>query len=92
MKCPRCNSPSPERHPAVQHGGEVQVCSHHFHEGVSYDVLDHETQAMVDAVLGAHVAGAMHEGDAVRIMRRLGMQSGEAIELLDAERLEAAQP
>lgn len=30
-RCPRCNSPSPERHPAVQHEGETQICVHEFH-------------------------------------------------------------
>lgn len=30
-KCPRCGSPSPELHPAVQYEGEVQPCSHEFH-------------------------------------------------------------
>lgn len=30
-RCPRCNSPSPERHPAVQHESEVQICPHPFH-------------------------------------------------------------
>lgn len=29
--CPRCHSPSPHLHPAVQHEGEVQPCSHVFH-------------------------------------------------------------
>jgi len=31
MRCPTCYSPSPERHPAVQHGGEVQTCHDAFH-------------------------------------------------------------
>jgi len=30
-RCPRCDSPSPDLHPAVQHEGEVQPCSHPFH-------------------------------------------------------------
>jgi hypothetical protein len=29
--CPRCDSPQPHLHPAVQAGGEVQPCSHEFH-------------------------------------------------------------
>ncbi len=30
-KCPRCDSSAPHLHPAVQHGGEVQICPHEFH-------------------------------------------------------------
>lgn len=30
--CPTCNSPSPERHPAMQaEGGEVEVCVDDYH-------------------------------------------------------------
>lgn len=31
MKCPTCESPSPELHPAVQCEGEVQPCRDLFH-------------------------------------------------------------
>ena len=36
-KCPRCGSPDPEKHPAVQLGGEVQPCSDPFH-GIKPDL------------------------------------------------------
>lgn len=30
-RCPTCNSPSPELHPAVQWEGEVQICHDDWH-------------------------------------------------------------
>jgi Lar family restriction alleviation protein len=30
-RCPTCDSPSPERHPAMQHGGEVELCTDAYH-------------------------------------------------------------
>ena len=32
-RCPTCDSPSRELHPAVQHEGEVQVCRNPWHGG-----------------------------------------------------------
>lgn len=34
-RCPRCDSPAPHLHPAVQFEGEVQPCSHPFHAEAS---------------------------------------------------------
>ena len=30
-RCPSCTSNAPHLHPAVQHGGEVEMCTDEFH-------------------------------------------------------------
>jgi hypothetical protein len=32
LRCPRCNSPDPKLHPAMQFEGEVQPCTHEWHK------------------------------------------------------------
>lgn len=40
-KCPRCESPSPSRHPAIAFEGEVEVCTHPYHApGATADVRE----------------------------------------------------
>ena len=34
-KCPKCNSPSPHLHPAMQFEGEVQPCDNDYHRIVT---------------------------------------------------------
>ena len=34
-RCPRCDSPKPHLHPAVQFECEVHVCPHEFHSRVT---------------------------------------------------------
>lgn len=31
MNCPTCGSSAPHMHPAVQHEGEVEICTDDFH-------------------------------------------------------------
>lgn len=50
-KCPKCLSPAPHLHPAMQCGGEVQPCSDVFHlketpENTSERIAD--TNRMLD--------------------------------------------
>jgi hypothetical protein len=32
MKCPKCDSPAPHLHPAMQSEGEVSICDDDFHK------------------------------------------------------------
>lgn len=59
-RCPRCTSPSPHMHPAMQFEGEVEVCPHEFH----LTPTNQNTQAYIDEVLAkraALTAGDCHD-------------------------------
>lgn len=34
-RCPRCDSPAPHLHPAMQAEGEVELCTHDFHMAIT---------------------------------------------------------
>ena len=37
-KCPRCESPNPKWHPAVQYEGEVELCNHPWHQPTADEI------------------------------------------------------
>ena len=57
-----------------------------------YDDLCEEARESIDAILSAHVVGAMKEPVAMMLLRFIGMSDVAASDLLAAERFEAAQP
>lgn len=61
-KCPRCGSNDPKLHPAVQHEGEVQICTHPFH-------IIHDTTKSMVAVLSMYDP-LLHGGAGLIAMER----------------------
>jgi hypothetical protein len=61
-KCPRCNSPKPKLHPAVQVGGEVQICPDAFHDAKAptMDAVEAVARAIRLATSQAHPAQDWH--------------------------------
>lgn len=57
-----------------------------------YDELCEEARIAIDATLAAHTSGVMGEAVALMLLRFLGMCDAAAMDLLEAERLEASQP
>ena len=53
-KCPRCESPSPELHPAVQFEGEVEICGYDaYHEPATSQALariEHQRVAVLKKI------------------------------------------
>lgn len=59
MKCPRCESPAPHLHPAVQFEGEVETCTHDFH----LTVTPQNTPAYISAVHAKRARAILKEID-----------------------------
>lgn len=53
---------------------------------------DGERQTLIDAVANAHIGVWLSEQDALGLLQLLGMDVGEADDLLTAQREEASQP
>jgi hypothetical protein len=65
QKCPKCQSPAPHLHPAVQHGGEVGVCPDAFHSAPTPENRELErvrAELMVTTAMGPEDFGGTDEG------------------------------
>lgn len=51
-KCPRCESPAPHLHPAIQFDGEVQPCTHKYHKQITPENTKEKIEA-TNQVLGS---------------------------------------
>lgn len=82
MKCPTCNSPDPARHPAMQYGGEVQVCPDTFHGSPRSDRADFERERLVSMIIGVGMLRrdvAADVADAVLARWRLASKVEDAV-------------
>ena len=55
--CPRCDSPSPRLHPAIQFEGEVAVCTHSWHGPLMADRMKPEDKHPICEVCEEFVEG-----------------------------------
>jgi len=47
QRCKKCNSPQPHMHPAMQRGGEVEICTEDFHLQETIQNLPEYKQAVL---------------------------------------------
>lgn len=52
VRCPTCNSPSPERHPAVQWEGEVHLCRDLWHSPTAAEIEARDEAPRMAAEVG----------------------------------------
>lgn len=76
-QCPRCDSPAPHLHPAVQSEGEVQPCPHPFHgDGAA------EAFAKLQGLSSEEVVAMMTAEGAAARFQRLAREVEEAAPFL----------
>lgn len=77
-KCPRCGSPDPMRHPAMQFEGEVQICPDPFHPLTADTITDGQIRELARGALTA----AQHKDCSVALSgRRRLVLVGRTLEL-----------
>lgn len=54
-RCPVCNSPDPKLHPAVQHEGEVSICSAKFHSPRKWNTGKPPNEKLVEVDLDGKI-------------------------------------
>lgn len=75
-RCPTCNSPSPECHPAVQFEGEVGICTDAFHLQATPSNRPEYIKMVLDARAKKRAAQIAEEGAAVQTVANLAACCG----------------
>jgi hypothetical protein len=67
-QCPRCGSPDPKKHPAMQFEGEVEICKHPWHTPASQpaDPDEMADPGKCEHCGGYHIGGCHHAPTPVR--------------------------
>ena len=86
LRCPTCTSPSPERHPAMQHGGEVQPCRDGWHQPESEKPDHHADKVRASAAEAERDAWKAAAEKAKRELSEAVEQATQAHRLIGVER------
>lgn len=91
--CPRCDSPEPRLHPAVQEGGEVSICPDPYHTPpVVITTEDIIASLVTKAECDDMIADLMSQRDEAQMYIEMATRRREEIrrkEMLDVETKQA---
>lgn len=80
-RCPRCDSPDPAKHPAVQAEGEVTICQDSYHAPATARPATPETDKLIAAAEGSQAIGEFLEwlGEQGTHLARYGGSGGDVL-------------